>query len=45
MREMKHAYNILVGKLEKKRIFGRHRLRWVESIRLDLGKREWKGVD
>jgi hypothetical protein len=36
MREMRNAYNILVGKSEWKRLLGRTRLRWEDSIRMDL---------
>jgi hypothetical protein len=33
---MRNAYKILVGKLERKRPFGRHRRKWEDNIRIDL---------
>jgi hypothetical protein len=36
MGEMRNAYNILVGKPEEKRPFGRPRRRWEDSIKMDL---------
>jgi hypothetical protein len=44
MREMRKAYDILVGKPEGKRPLGRRRCRW-EGIRMDLRESGWKGVD
>jgi hypothetical protein len=35
----------LVGKAEGKRLLGRPRLRWVDDIRMDLGKEGWGDVD
>jgi hypothetical protein len=43
--EMRNEYNILVGKPEGKRIFGRPRHRWENHIRLDLREVWWGGVD
>jgi hypothetical protein len=40
MRE-KNAYRLLVGK----RPLGRLSRRWVDNIKIDLGEREWGGVD
>jgi hypothetical protein len=34
--EKKNAYRILVGKPEGKRPLGRPRLRWVDSVKMDL---------
>jgi hypothetical protein len=45
MGEFKNAYNMLVGKLEGKRPFGRPRRRWEDNIRMDLREIEWEGVD
>jgi hypothetical protein len=36
MGEMRNAYNILVGKLERKRPLGRLRRRWKDNINMDL---------
>jgi hypothetical protein len=41
--EMRHAYNILVGKSKEKRPLGRPRHRWEDNIRMDLKKIGWKG--
>jgi hypothetical protein len=41
---MRNAYNILVGKPERKRPLGRSRCRW-EDIRMDLRRIRWEGVD
>jgi hypothetical protein len=38
MGEKRNAYRLLVGKPEGKRPLGRPRLRWVDSIRMDLGE-------
>jgi len=43
MGEMRGAYNILVGKPERKRPLGRRRYRW-EDITRDLREMWWKGV-
>jgi hypothetical protein len=42
---MRKAYNILVGKPEGKRPFGRHKHRWEDNIRMDLRQIGWEGVD
>jgi hypothetical protein len=36
---------ILAGKGEGKNPLGRPRRRWVDNIKMDLGKTEWAGVD
>jgi hypothetical protein len=41
---MRNAYNILVGKSERKRPPRRHTRRWVLNIGMDL-KIGWKGVE
>jgi hypothetical protein len=41
----RNAYSILVGKLEGKRPLGRPKLRWVDSIKMDLRETGWDGVD
>jgi hypothetical protein len=38
MREKRNAYRLLVGKPEGKKPLGRPRRRWVDNIRMDLGK-------
>jgi hypothetical protein len=43
--EKRNAYRLLVGKPEGKRPLGRPRCRWVDNIRLDLGKVGWGDVD
>jgi hypothetical protein len=45
MVDMRNAYNILVGKPEGKRPLRRHRHRWEDNIRVDLGKMGWEVVD
>jgi hypothetical protein len=45
MGEKRNAYKLLVGKPEGKRPLGRPRRRWVDNIRMDLGKVGWGGVD
>jgi hypothetical protein len=42
---MRRAYNILVGKSERKRTIGRAKCRWDDNIRMDLKKIGWEGVD
>jgi hypothetical protein len=42
---MAYAYRILVGKPEGKRPLGRSRRRWVDNIKMDLGKIGWDGMD
>jgi hypothetical protein len=34
-----------MGKPEGKRPLGRPRCRWVDNIKMDLGEREWDGMD
>jgi hypothetical protein len=41
----RNAYRLLVGKPAGKRPLRRPRLRWVHSIRLDLGEMGWGDVD
>jgi len=36
MRERRGVYGVLVGKPEEKRLFGKPRLRWEETIKMDL---------
>jgi hypothetical protein len=43
--EKRNAYRLLVGKPEGKRPLGRPKRRWVDNIRMDLGKVEWGDVD
>jgi hypothetical protein len=38
MGEERDVYNVLVGKPEGKRPFGRPRRRWEDEIRMDLGE-------
>jgi hypothetical protein len=45
MREKKNAYRLLVVKPEGKKPLGRPRRRWVDNIRMDLGKIGWGDVD
>jgi len=45
MGDMRNAYNILVGKPERKIPFGRPRHRWEDNIRIDLSKIGCEGVD
>jgi hypothetical protein len=45
MGKMKNSYNILVGKPEGKRPFGRPWRRWQDNIRKDLMKTGWQGAD
>jgi hypothetical protein len=45
MGEKKNAYRLLVGKPEGKRPLGRPTRRWVDNIRMDLGKEGWGDVD
>jgi hypothetical protein len=44
MGEKRNAYRLLVGKPDGKRPLGRRRRRWVDNIRMDLGKTGWDGV-
>jgi hypothetical protein len=45
MGEMRNAYNILVGKPERKRPLGRPRCRCEVNIRMGYRKRGLEGVD
>jgi hypothetical protein len=45
MEAMRNGYNILIGKPEGKRPFGRPRCRRENNIRLDLREICWEGVD
>jgi hypothetical protein len=45
MGEKRNAYRLLMGKPEGKSPLGRPRLRWVDYIRMDLGKVGWCDVD
>jgi hypothetical protein len=46
MGEKRHAYRILVGKVEgRKRPLGRPRHRWVDNIKMDLGEIGWGDMD
>jgi hypothetical protein len=42
---MKNSQEILVGKPEEKRLFGRPRRRCEDNNRLNLRKIRWEGVD
>jgi hypothetical protein len=39
------AYRILVGKPEGKRRLGKHRHRWEDNIKMDLGELGWDCMD
>jgi hypothetical protein len=43
--EKRDGYKLLVVKPEGKRALGRPRRRWVDNVRMDLGKIGWDGVD
>jgi hypothetical protein len=43
--EKRNAYRLLLGKPERKRLLKRPRRRWVDNIRMDLGKMGWDCVD
>jgi hypothetical protein len=43
--EKRNTYRLLVGEPEGKRPLGRPRSRWVDNIRMDLGKVRWGDVD
>jgi hypothetical protein len=45
MGEKRNAFRLLVGNPEGKRPLGRPRRRWVNNIRMDLGKVGWGDVD
>jgi hypothetical protein len=40
-----NVYRLLVGKPEGKKPLGRSRCRWVDNIKMDIGKLGWGGVD
>jgi hypothetical protein len=44
MGHMRNAYEIFVGKPERKRPLRRPRHRWEDSVRVDLGEIGWEGV-
>jgi hypothetical protein len=41
--EEENAYTLLVGKSERKRPLGRPNVRWVDNIKMELGKM-WTGL-
>jgi hypothetical protein len=41
--DVRNAYNILIGKLKRKRPLGRTRQRWVDSIKMNLKEIECEG--
>jgi hypothetical protein len=45
MGEMRHAYGILIGKLEGKRPLGRPICRWEDDIKMDFREIGWEDVD
>jgi hypothetical protein len=45
MGEKRNAYRILVGNPEGKSPLGRPRCRWVDSIKIDVRKIGWDGMD
>jgi hypothetical protein len=45
MAEMRNADNILVGKPERKRPFGRPKRRWKDNIKIYLRDTRWEGVE
>jgi hypothetical protein len=47
MRGKRNAYNVLVGKSEEKRPYGKPTLSWIweDNIKLDFEGREWEGMD
>jgi hypothetical protein len=44
-RQKRNAYRILVRKPEGKRLLGRPRCRWVDSIKMGLREIGWCGID
>jgi hypothetical protein len=42
MRDVMNAYNILVGKRERKRPLGRPSRRWEDNIRMELTEIGWE---
>jgi hypothetical protein len=45
MKKKRNEYELLVGKLEGKRPFGRLRRRWKNNIRIEFSEIGWKIVD
>jgi hypothetical protein len=45
MGDREGAYRVLVGRLDGKRPLEKHRLRWKDSIKLDLNEVGWGGMD
>jgi hypothetical protein len=45
MGELRNAHKILIGKRDGKRPLERRRRRWIDTIRMDLRKIGWEGVD
>jgi hypothetical protein len=45
MRAKRNVYRMLVGKPQGKRPLERPRRRWMGSIKMDLGKTRWCGMD
>jgi hypothetical protein len=45
MGETSNAYTILVGKPEGKRLLGRQKCRWMDSMKMDLGEIGWDYMD
>jgi hypothetical protein len=43
--EKRRAYRILVGRPEGRRPLGRPRFRWEDTIKVDLQKVWWRGID
>jgi hypothetical protein len=43
--ENRNEYRIMVGKPEGKRLLGRNRRRWEDTIKMDFGERRWGGID
>jgi hypothetical protein len=44
MGEKRNRYRLFVGKPTRKRPLKRPRCRWVDNIKMDLGKTKWGGV-
>jgi hypothetical protein len=45
MGEKRNVYRLLAGRQKRRRPLGRPRCRWVDNIKMDLGKIGWGGVD
>jgi hypothetical protein len=45
MGKIRNSYKILVGKPERKRLFGRPRHRWEDNIKMHLREVGLEGVD